>query len=82
MVELDSPFAWVGRTWSIAARIAQCVFGRLTHDADPPPSDDDVHAPPVASMVNGREFIVIAAGRTYSTLNVKGGDMLYAFTVQ
>jgi PQQ-dependent dehydrogenase (methanol/ethanol family) len=81
-VEFGSPLAWVGRTWSIAERIGKRVLGRLTHRAEPPDSDDDIHAPPVAYMVNGREYVVIAADRMYSTLDVNGGDTLYAFTLR
>jgi alcohol dehydrogenase (cytochrome c) len=62
------------------------IFTRLwTGIRNQPPttqvSDEDIHAPPVAYMVNGREYVVIAADRPYSTLHPNAGDTLYAFTL-
>ena len=66
--------------WSFAAGLIPRALARLrgTHR---PPSDRDIHAPPIAYAIGGREFVVVAADQ-YDTANASnGGDTLYAFTL-
>jgi hypothetical protein len=44
-------------------------------------SDEDIHAPPIAYVANGHEYVVVAADRPYSTLHPNAGDTLYAFAL-
>jgi alcohol dehydrogenase (cytochrome c) len=61
--------------------IAGRLWNRIVSPHSLPPSDQDIHAPPVAYERGGREYIVVASDLYYSTRDVNGGDTLYAFTL-
>jgi PQQ-dependent dehydrogenase (methanol/ethanol family) len=70
------------RAWLTAGRVGTWLWMRARNQ--PPTeqlSDEDIHAPPIAYVVDGREYVVVAADRPYSTLHPNAGDTLYAFTL-
>jgi alcohol dehydrogenase (cytochrome c) len=70
------------RAWQTAGRVFTRLWLRVRNQAQTTQSsDEDIHAPPIAYVVNGREFVVVAADRPYSTLRPNAGDTLYAFTL-
>lgn len=75
-----SPVSTMAQWWSNLITIGARVWARLSHQ-DAPPSDEDIHAPPIAYAVHGKEYIVIASDSYYSSRDVNGGDALYAFAL-
>jgi glucose dehydrogenase len=72
----------LGRVWLTAGRVLTWVWMRVRNQ--PPTqqlSDEDIHAPPIAYVANGHEYVVVAADRPYSTLHPNAGDTLYAFAL-
>jgi outer membrane protein assembly factor BamB len=78
----SSPGAALLRVWQTAGQVLARLLMRVRHQPELAESgDEDIHAPPIAYAVNGREYVVIAADRPYSTLHPNAGDTLYAFAL-
>jgi PQQ-dependent dehydrogenase (methanol/ethanol family) len=60
--------------------IASRLWDRL-RKLDPQPSDAEIHAPPIAYELGGKEYIAIAADLPYSSTRVNGGDSVYVFSL-
>lgn len=77
----DSMQARLSRAFVTGARVVARTLSRLRGETVTDVSDQDIHAPPIVYAVRGREYVVIGADLTYSTLHPNGGDTLYAFAL-
>ncbi len=72
--------AAAGHAWASLSGTVSHALARLRGERSLP-SDRDIHAPPVAYRVAGREFLVIGADKYESGRDANGGDTLYAFAL-
>jgi PQQ-dependent dehydrogenase (methanol/ethanol family) len=70
----------IAHAWSSATALVPKLVARVRGER-PPASDRDIHAPPVAYQVRGREYVAIAADQYASTRDANGGDTLYVFAL-